>query len=109
MPVNKLRGFIFENYNKRIGFLKEKIYYSMKRLKKKGLLLLATKLIEKIPDPRNAKEHYQTFMRRKNIKLVNQLKIITYKPNTFENPNVVGIKSVIIENPKTLHKLRIRL
>ena len=31
----------------------------MKRLKKK-MLLLATKLIEKIPDPRIAKEHYQS-------------------------------------------------
>ena len=26
--------------------------------KKKDLLLLANKLIEKVPDPRNAKEHY---------------------------------------------------
>ena len=31
----------------------------MKRLKRKDLLLLANKLIEKLPDPRNAKEHYQ--------------------------------------------------
>ena len=31
----------------------------MKRLKKKDLLLLAIKLIQKVPDPRNAKEHYQ--------------------------------------------------
>ena len=31
----------------------------MKRLKRKTLLLLATKLIEKIHNPRNAKEHYQ--------------------------------------------------
>ena len=29
-------------------------------------LLLATKLIDKIPDPRNAKEHYQSFVRKKN-------------------------------------------
>ena len=43
----------------------------MKRLKK-DFLLLATKLIEKIPDPHNAKEHYQSFIREKNTKSVKQ-------------------------------------
>ena len=39
----------------------------MKRLKKeKHLLWIASKFIEKICDPRYAKEHYQSFM-RKNI------------------------------------------
>ena len=32
-------------------------------------------------------------------------KIITYKPKTFKIPNIVVIKSVIIEHPKTSHKL----
>ena len=31
----------------------------MKHLKRKNLLLLANKLIEKLPDPGNAKEHYE--------------------------------------------------
>ena len=44
--------------------------YSMKQSKKKDLLLLANKLIEKIPDTVNAKEHYQSFIRKKNNKLV---------------------------------------
>ena len=58
-----------ENYHKRIGFVKEKSYYSMKHLKKKkDLLLLANKLIQKNPDPHNAKEHYQSFIRKKNRK-----------------------------------------
>ena len=35
MTVNKLRDFIFQNYYKRILFVKEKSYYSMKQLKKK--------------------------------------------------------------------------
>ena len=69
------------------------------------MLLLATKLIEKIPDPRIAKEHYQSFIRKKNTKSAKQLEIITYQPKTFENPNIVDIKSVITEHPKTLHKL----
>ena len=62
MSVNDIRDFIFKNYYKRIGFLKEGRYYSMKRLKRKDLLLLANKLIEKVPDPRNAKEHYESFL-----------------------------------------------
>ena len=69
------------------------------------MLLLANKLIEKIPDSRNAKEHYQSFIRKKNTKSVKQSKIITYQPKTFENPNLVDIKSVITEHPKTSHKL----
>ena len=69
ISVNEIRDFIFENYHKRMGFSKENIYYSMKLLKKKkDFLLLANKLIEKISDPYNAKEHYGSFIRKKNIK-----------------------------------------
>ena len=70
MSVNEVRDFIFENYYKRTEFCKENSYYSMKCLKKKkDLLLLANKLIEKTSDPHNAKEHfihfnhYQSFIR----------------------------------------------
>ena len=59
MSVTELRDFIFENFYKRIGFVKERSYYSMKCLKKNNLLLLANKLIERIADPRNAEEHYK--------------------------------------------------
>ena len=69
------------------------------------MLLLPNKLIEKIPDPRNAKEHYQSFIRKKNRKSVKQSEIITYQPKTFENPSIVNIKSVIIQHPKTSYKL----
>ena len=62
----------FGNYYKRIGFVKERSYYSMGYLKKKDLLLLAIKLMKKIPDPCNAKEHYQSFTRKKNKKSVKQ-------------------------------------
>ena len=77
----------------------------MKRLKKKNLLLLANKLIEKIRNRRNAKEHYQPFIRKKNTKLLKQPKIITYQPKNFENPNIVNIKSIITEHPQVSHKL----
>ena len=38
----------------------------MKHMKRKDLLLLPNKLIEKVPDPRNAKEHYESSLRKKN-------------------------------------------
>ena len=74
MSVNEIKDFTFQNYYKRIRFSKEHIYYSMKRLNKKDLLLLANKLIGKVPDPRNAKEHYQSFIRNKNTKSVEHKK-----------------------------------
>ena len=78
MSVNEITEFIFENYYKQNEFSKGNSHYSMKLLKKKqDLLLPAKKLIEKIPDPRNAKEHYHLFIRNKSTKLVRQ-KIITY-------------------------------
>ena len=68
-------------------------------------MLLANKSVEKVPDARNAKEHHQSFIRKKNRKSVKQSEIITYQPKTFQNPNIVDIKSVITEHPKTSHKL----
>ena len=60
MLVIEVKDFIFENYYKLIAFSKKNSHYSMKHFKKKrDLLLLANKLIETIPDPRNAKEYYQ--------------------------------------------------
>ena len=47
----------------------------------------------------------QSFITKENTKSVNQSKIIAYQSKTFENPNVVGIKSIIIEHPKTSRKL----
>ena len=61
MSVNGIRDFIFENYYKQNGFSKKDSYYSMKRLKRKDLLLPLNKLIEKIPDPWNAKEQFLSF------------------------------------------------
>ena len=39
----------------------------MKRLKRKDLLLLANKLIENVPNPRDAKQHYQSSFISKKI------------------------------------------
>ena len=103
MSVNEIKSFIFENYFKRIRFSKKNNYYSMKRLKRKNFLLLGNKLIEKISDPREAEEHYQSFIRNKNTKSVKQSEIITNQPRTFENPNIVDIMKSVITEHKKLH------
>ena len=83
--MSEIRDFIFENL-------------SVKHLKRKDLLLLASKLIEKITDPHNAKEHYESFLKKKNRKSGKQSK-------PFENPNIVDIKLVLTEHPKISLKL----
>ena len=103
--LNEIRDFIFENYYKRIEFSKGNSYFSLKRKNKKDLFFLASKFTEKIPNSHNAKEHYQSFLWKKNRKSVKQSNVITYQPKTFENPNIVDIKSVTTERPETLHKL----
>ena len=52
----------------------------MKHQKKKVLLFLASKLIKKIPDASNSKEHYQFFLKNENKKSVKLSKIITQQP-----------------------------
>ena len=47
----------------------------------------------------------QSFLRKKNIKLVTWSKIIAQQPKPIENPSVIDKKSVTIEHLKTSHKL----
>ena len=42
----ELKTFVFENYYRRIELTKENSYHSTKNLKKKDLILIATKLIK---------------------------------------------------------------
>ena len=79
---------------KKLDFLRKQL--------KKDLLLLATKLAEEIVNPRNAKEHYQSFIRKKDAKLVKK-KRITQKPKFFKNPNIVWIKIGYYRVSKKLH------
>ena len=65
MTVKKFRDFAFENYHQRIEFAKENVLFFNKTSEEKDIQLPPTKLTEKIPDLRDAKEHYQTFLRRK--------------------------------------------
>ena len=50
----------------------------------KDLLLLATKLKEKIRDASSVKEHYNSYLKRKNTKLLKWWKINTKQPKTKE-------------------------
>ena len=85
-------------------FLRKAVIFN-ETLKKKYLLLLANKLIWKIPDPRHTKGNYQLFLRKKTKRSLKQSEIITYQSKTSGNPNIVDIKSVITEYSKTSHKL----
>ena len=77
----------------------------MKCLNKKDLLFLGNKLIKNIPDPRNAKEHYKSFILKESRKSAKQSETIIYQPRTIKNPDIVDIKSIITEHPKNSHKL----
>ena len=71
--VNKIGDFIFENYYKRICFSKENSYIQRNSWNK-DLSLLANNLMEKLHDPRNAKEHYQLFIRKNKHKISKTIK-----------------------------------
>ena len=78
MSISEIKGFVFENYYKRFGFFKIIGYNSVKRLYQKDLLQLANKLQKNVTNPRNAKEHYQSFITKKNKKSVRQSEINTF-------------------------------
>ena len=59
----------------------------MKCQKKKDLLLLAIILIEKIPDATNAKQNHQSYLKRKNTKLVRRSNITI--PNNYSTPKLL--------------------
>ena len=54
-----------------------------------------------VHDPRNAKEHHQLFLRKKNRKSVKQSETITYQLKTFEKTSIIDIESVTTEHLKT--------
>ena len=98
-------ALFLKNIISELDFLKE-TYYSMKHQQIIDLQLFATRLKEKNPDSLNAKEHYQSFIRKKkNTNSVKQPEVITQQSNIFENRNIVYTKLVIIKHPKSLQKL----
>ena len=68
-------------------------------------LLFATKLTNKILDPSNTNESCQLYLEKNHKFYKNSQKIVAQEPETFGNPNIAAIKSVIIEHLETSHKL----
>ena len=66
------------------------------------MLPFSTKLIERIPDASNTKEYYQSYLRKKNKKLMNRSKIIAEQPKTMENLNIVDINQLLQNTQKLL-------
>ena len=78
-----------------MDFWKKAVRIQWNVWKKKDLLLIAYKLIEKIDDAIIAKEYSNSYLKRKKI-LVNWSKVITQQLKAMENPYIVDIKSVTI-------------
>ena len=70
MSVNEITDFIFENYYKRIRFFKENKFFFNETLEKKRFIVTCEQINRKIPDPCNAQQHYESFLRKKNRKSV---------------------------------------
>ena len=102
MNAIEIRGIFYENYYKRIGFSKEESYCPLKSLKKERLFSFANKLIKYVADFRNAKEHYESFLRKKKRRSVKQSEVIKYQPKIFDT---VDIRSDITEHRKISRKL----
>ena len=102
MNAIEIRGIFYERYYLRIGFSKEESYCPLKSLKKERLFSFANKLIKIVPDLRNTKEHYESFLIKKKRRSVKQSEVIKYQPKTFDT---VDIKSDITEHQKISRKL----
>ena len=64
--MEDLQEFMSGIFYKRVGFTEKDSHYSLRTMKKKDLLLLATKLTKKIPDPTKARKHYELFLKNKD-------------------------------------------
>ena len=56
MSVNEIREFILKPFRNELHFLKNTVIIQW-NIRKKDVQLFPIKLTEKIPDPRNAKQH----------------------------------------------------
>ena len=58
-----------------------------------------------MPDPSKTKEYYQSKLKEKKQKIGKTIKNNCLTAKSYKNPNIFGIKSAVIEHPKTSHKL----
>ena len=87
-----------------LDFLREQLLFNETFEKKKGFVVAWNQSNRKNLDLRSAKKHYESFIRKKN-KIIKTMKNNYSVTKTFENQNIVDIKSLIIKHPKTSHKL----
>ena len=91
-------------YCRQVRFTKENNCYSIKHRKKKYLILLATKLIEKIHDASSAKEYYyQSFLKNENKNSVKWSKIITQQPKLWKTQALL-IQNQLFKTYKNSYK-----
>ena len=67
--------------------------------------MLANILIEQISDPRNVKEKLLIICKKLKHEISKTIRNNYLSTETFENPNIDDIKSLITEHPKTSQKL----
>ena len=77
ISINEIKNLSLKNIINELDFLKKKV-----------IIHWSTWIRPNIPDPRNAKEHYQLFMVKKNKLSVKQSEVITYQPKAFQNPKL---------------------
>ena len=104
MSVNEIRDFIFKNYYKELDFLKKTVIIQWNTWKK-WFISACKQIKRKIPDPRNVKERYQSFIRKKHTKLANQLKNNYLSTKNFWKPKYCWCKINYYRISKTSQKL----
>ena len=77
IPVNEIRDFIFEDYYKELIFLRKTVIIQW-NIRKKIFKMFAIKSKEKIPNTLNAKERYQSFIRKESTDSVKQSNMIVW-------------------------------
>ena len=104
MTANELRDFIYESMKTitdKSNFLKKTVITQWNIRKKQALQLFGTILIEKIPDPTNVKQYYQSY-----LKLVSAIYYQTFIFSPNESPSKT-IKQVLHFINKALCVLKI--
>ena len=86
----KSKTLSLKSIKKKLNFLKKTIVIQRNTWEKR-FVVARKKINRKNPLPRNAKEQYQSYVRKKNRKS----EIITYQPKTLEDPSTFGIKSLV--------------
>ena len=103
MSLNEIRDFMFENYYKRIGFSEENNYLFNEKFEGKRFIVACKQVNRKYTWSSQCQRALSIIYKKEKHKTSKTIK--NNQGKTFENPNIVDIKSTITEHPKTWHKL----